>query len=639
MTPIRSLLFSALLIPVLLNAQSLEPAVEWLDQQRTSKVTFLNPEYLAYGPVEVETGEKLPLLIYLHGAGGLGSDIRKIAGQSRRLVQAIGQFGKGPCLVVAPQCLRESEKSDLKGTWEPADLDLFLEHLLETYESIDPDRIYLTGNSMGGYGCWVWGGHSPQHFAAIAPMVGGIGRGGPRDVSPDIEKWAANVAKVPVWAFAGAQDKVVPADRSERMIAAIKKAGGTKARILVYPDEGHGASRRVYESEEFFDWLFSQKRSVKSAQTVANGLAPEVTDLNAADVSFQLEAKLPDLKEPYISTEPANRNDGISVAAFTEEIGDKSAVLEFADEIAVGDHGEIDSFLLMRDGKLIFESYFRRGRANYPHYQMSITKSYTSMALGRAIQLGHLAMADLDKPAVGFLDEIDRSKLVDGATNVTLAEAMNMRSGIRIDSKKAKELMGNASQLEGQGQIQAYLENSAPIPPAPREFKYQGSDPSMTMQVIESVVPGSARDFIQSELLAKMGITNFAWQDDVSGLPKAAAGSSMRSRDMIKWGKLVMNEGKWNGEQLVPAEFVERATSRLHTNSHGASYGFFWWRHDMEVGDRKIDCMSGRGAGGQFILMFPDLDLIAVITAHNKGMGDLLKTFPGRVLPGFLREP
>lgn len=59
---------------------------------------------------------------------------------------------------------------------------------------------------------------------------------------------------------------LVPADRSERMIAAIKKAGGTKPRILVYPDEGHGASRRVYESEEFFDWLFSQRRSVNSSR-------------------------------------------------------------------------------------------------------------------------------------------------------------------------------------------------------------------------------------------------------------------------------------------------------------------------------------------------------------------------------------
>ncbi|MDF1852446.1 MAG: serine hydrolase [Verrucomicrobiales bacterium] len=370
----------------------------------------------------------------------------------------------------------------------------------------------------------------------------------------------------------------------------------------------------------------------------ADGLAPEVTDLNAADVSYQLEAKLPDLEKPYVSTNPKAGNDGIPVTEFSADSRSREAILTFADEIAAGDHGEIDSFLLMRDGELVFESYYRRGRANYPHYQMSITKSYTAMALGRAIQLGHLTMADLDNPVVDFLDQIDRSKLVKGATDITLAEAMNMRSGIRIDPAKAKELMRNPEMLEGQAQIQAYLENSAPIPPTPREFKYQGSDPSMTMQVIESVVPGSAREFIESELLGKMGITSFAWQDDVSGLPKSAAGSSMRSRDMIKWGMLVMNGGKWNGEQLVPAEFVKRATSSLHTNSRRTSYGFFWWRHDMELGDRTVDCISGRGAGGQFILMFPELDLIAVITAHNKGMGNLLKTFPERVLPGFLKK-
>ena len=112
----------------------------------------------------------------------------------------------------------------------------------------------------------------------------------------------------------------------------------------------------------------------------------------------------------------------------------------------------------------------------------------------------------------------------------------------------------------------------------------------------------------------------------------------MRSRDMLKWGMLVMNGGTWNGEQLIPAEFVKRATDRIYTNPRGTSYGYFWWRHDMEVGERKFDCISGRGAGGQFILMFPELDLIAVITAHNKGMGGMLKTFPERVLPPFAAD-
>lgn len=297
---LRQLFFAMFLLPAALQAQGLEPAVESIDEARAAKIVFLNPEYLAYHPVKVEAGKKLPLVIYLHGAGGLGSEIRRIAGQPRRLVQAIDRFGKGPCFVVAPQCQRESDKSDERGTWEPGDLDLFLEHLLERYEDIDPDRVYVTGNSMGGYGCWVWGGHSPQHFAAIAPIVGGIGRGGPKDVTPDVDKWAANLAKVPLWAFAGAQDTVVPAERSERMVAAIKRAGGTKARILVYPDEGHGAGRQVFGSGEFFEWMFSQERSAKSGnsastpripmETFADGLAPEVTDLNAADVSFQSEA-------------------------------------------------------------------------------------------------------------------------------------------------------------------------------------------------------------------------------------------------------------------------------------------------------------------------------------------------------------
>ncbi len=135
----------------------------------------------------------------------------------------------------------------------------------------------------------------------------------------------------------------------------------------------------------------------------SNGLAPEVTDLNAADVSYALEAKLPDLKKPFIDTTPSNRRDGITVGRLGVDGGNKDAILKFTAEIAAGDHGQVDSFLLYHDGRLLFESYCRRGRINYPHYQMSITKSYTAVAIGRAIQLGHLTTADLDKPVVSFL--------------------------------------------------------------------------------------------------------------------------------------------------------------------------------------------------------------------------------------------
>ena len=154
---------------------------------------------------------------------------------------------------------------------------------------------------------------------------------------------------------------------------------------------------------------------------------------------------------------------------------------------------------------LIFESYFRRGRINYPHYQMSITKSYTAMALGRAIQLGRLTMDDLDKPAISFLKELKPSVLVKGADSITLHQAMHMTSGIRLDKEKAELLRQEPERLKGQGQIQ---------------------------------------------------------------------------------------------------------TKTYH-------------------------CKQGRGAGGQFIFIFPKLELIAVVTAHNKGMGDMLRTLPQRLIPAF----
>ena len=254
-------LLCLLTFPAAALAQSLDPAVETVSEELQQKTTYLNPEYLAFPPAELEAGQKIPLVVYLHGAGGVGDAIKKIQGQPRGLIKGIHQFGKGPCLVIAPQCRRESDKSEERGTWIAEDLEVLLQHVKATHPEIDPKRIYLTGNSMGGYGSWMWGGHHPEHFAAIAPLVGGIGRGGPKDVTPDLEEWAANLATVPVWAFAGALDRVVPAERSERMVAAIQKAGGKRARITVYPEEGHGAGRMVFSSEEFFDWMFSQKRS------------------------------------------------------------------------------------------------------------------------------------------------------------------------------------------------------------------------------------------------------------------------------------------------------------------------------------------------------------------------------------------
>ena len=364
----------------------------------------------------------------------------------------------------------------------------------------------------------------------------------------------------------------------------------------------------------------------------SNGLAPEVTDLNAEDVSYSLEKKIPYLKTAFVDFIPNDLDDFIPVGTLDLDSVNKEAIESFLQEIADEKHGNTDSFLISHKNRLLVESYFKRGRINYPHYQMSITKSYTALAIGRAIKLGYMDMEDLNKPIVHFLKDLDLSSIAPGTKEITLHQAMHMKSGIRIDKKISKELMKDPESLKKQGQIQAYLQYTQPIKSSEVTFKYQGADPSIAMQILEVKVPGSAEDFIRDELLKPMGITNYSWQEDVSGLPKSAAGSSICSRDMLKFGMLMMNQGVFNDQPLIDPEFIEIATSALDKNPN-RTYGYFWWGHEVKVGSKTYSCTSGRGAGGQLILIFPQLELILVTTAHNKGMGQMLKLAGQRVIP------
>ncbi|MEC7487208.1 MAG: hypothetical protein VYE55_02775, partial [Verrucomicrobiota bacterium] len=128
------------------------PEVCRIDTERFSQTKTIN-EYYWLQQVGTIGSQKVPLVIVLHGGGGCGDSLeslQKIKGQSQRLSRGIERYKKGPCIVVAPQCLRRTSDGG-KNTWTPKDLNYFLDHLLATLP-VDADRVYLTGVSMGGYG-------------------------------------------------------------------------------------------------------------------------------------------------------------------------------------------------------------------------------------------------------------------------------------------------------------------------------------------------------------------------------------------------------------------------------------------------------------------------------------------------------
>ncbi len=207
------------------------------------------PAYLNYWlglPKDYSEACKWPLILFLHGAGERGDDLEKVKVHGVPHEVAAGR--DLPFITVSPQCP--------KNTWWPDHgrmLMAILDEVSAKY-AVDPDRIYLTGLSMGGFGSWYLGCCYPERFAAVAPICGGgmWGHGFPDRV--------VDLAGVPVWAFHGARDPVVPITMTVELVDRLKAVGGD-VRLSVFPDAEHDAWTRVYAGDALYEWFLSNSRS------------------------------------------------------------------------------------------------------------------------------------------------------------------------------------------------------------------------------------------------------------------------------------------------------------------------------------------------------------------------------------------
>jgi CubicO group peptidase (beta-lactamase class C family) len=379
-------------------------------------------------------------------------------------------------------------------------------------------------------------------------------------------------------------------------------------------------------------WLASQPKQASKA--------PEIALLDLDNLSFGAEQVFPNLAKAWIDTSPPDKQDGIEVGKLGAIGEGKSLVLAFAQALAKYELGNYDSLLIAKNNKLIFESYFKKGRANLPHFQASATKGYTTMVLARAMQLGYLSLEDIHKPVTDLLSGLDKDKWAKGVELITLHQAMTMRSGIRVDEDMQRALLDKNRQQKGFDIIQAYLENTASITPDTQMYSYQFSDPTMVMHTVDRNVPGSVMDFVSNQVLGKLGITSFGWRKDVNGVPAAGSGSSLTSRDMLKMGLVVLNKGKWQGEQLFHSELLEMATQAITDPTQdwladNYQYGYFWYRATVPVQDKSISMTLAWGGGGNRVIVIEELDVVIVLTGHDRN-DDMIQEIETRLIPAFM---
>jgi predicted peptidase len=186
-----------------------------------------------------------PVILYLHGFGERGDDgiAPTRAGLGPVLRQHPERF---PCLVVIPQAPR----SRIRWSGDVNEVALkAMDAVAEKYHG-DRSRLYLTGCSMGGAGCWRIATAHPQRFAALLVICG---QGKPQEMAPALKS-------LPIWAFHGAEDRIVPVRTSRAMVGAIRAAGSTKLRYTEYSGVGHDAWDRAYSDPQSIAWLLAQKR-------------------------------------------------------------------------------------------------------------------------------------------------------------------------------------------------------------------------------------------------------------------------------------------------------------------------------------------------------------------------------------------
>ncbi|WP_171043656.1 serine hydrolase [Pseudoalteromonas spongiae] len=349
---------------------------------------------------------------------------------------------------------------------------------------------------------------------------------------------------------------------------------------------------------------------------------------------------IPVLTKAFTNIKPVSTDNSLVAGKLPLSKDKASAIINLAKEIGEGKHGKYDSLLIAKNNNLVFESYHQRGRFGLAHGQASATKGYTSLIVGRAIQLGYLSMADLHKPLISFLKELDTSKLVAGADKITLHKALTMQGGLIIDRDKWQEIEKAPEQLKGQKLVQWLLQESAAITEETQSYKYGNFNPMLVMTVIDAVVPGGAEVFIKTEILDKLNISNYKWDTHASGLPQAGWMVRLTSRDMIKLGNVVVNKGKWQGEQFISPTYLSKATSNIIKPAEDwmpdeYRYGYFWYSMPVVVEGKTYELNVAWGGGGNRVIVVEELGLVIAITGHDRE-DTIMKQISDVVIPAFV---
>jgi len=288
----------------------------------------------------------------------------------------------------------------------------------------------------------------------------------------------------------------------------------------------------------------------------------------------------------------------------------------------------LHSFVLVRHGKVISEGWWAPYEKESPHMLYSLSKSFTSTAVGMAVDEGTLS---LDDKAISFFPDKLPENPNDNLKNMRIRDLLCMGTGNHNDT------LGPMKSGQESDWIKVFL--AQPVEHEPGTyFRYNTGATYMLSAILQKKSGQNLLDFLTPRLFTPLDIRNATWETSPQGIRTGGYGLKVRTRDIAALGQLYLQQGKWNGSQLISTNWVTLATSKQIANGDNPmsdwnqGYGFQFWRC-------RHNAFRADGAFGQYCIVIPDQDAVLAITSGLGNMQQVLDLVWTHLLPGLQSDP
>jgi CubicO group peptidase (beta-lactamase class C family) len=310
-------------------------------------------------------------------------------------------------------------------------------------------------------------------------------------------------------------------------------------------------------------------------------------------------------------------------------------ILQQGSQIIEKDFTDVHSWLIVRNGKLVWEQYFQGYTAQHLHEAQSVTKSIQSILLGIAIDKGFIH--SLDEPIIAYFPDYQHLGWSNGKDKITIRHLLTMTAGLEWNELKVpyNQVFSNdaSRQIYSSDWLEYALQKPMEFAPG-TEFSYSSANPILISKILNEATKISNEQFANDYLYKPLGITDFYYQK-MRKNPAILADIDLTPRDMAKIGQLILNEGKWLDNQIVNSEWLQQSFVPSIQFENGEAYGLSWWLNILPPSDLAFppkeqknrselitNSMTQQGVyawgiGGQHIFVIPEYQLVVVFTGGN----------------------